>query len=204
MSEKPSRWDLNDPRKKIDPNGLEKIDGIAEKGSSFFSKMKSIKSELQNWDKGLHHYPDISMEESINIVLRAGAKLNYTISNADRESGLISFQTNSKEKRWDGVISVTVLPEGTGVEILTSSRTDKGGIYNPMGLSASASEGSRAIKSAQLLGTIKMEMDKFRKNLGVGTSTSQAQESPATKACPYCAEEVKFAAIKCKHCGSEI
>lgn len=204
MSDKPSRWDINDPRKKIDSNGLEKIDEIAKKGSSLFSKMKSLKSEFQNWDKGLHHYPDISVADSINIVLRAGSKLNYTISNADRESGSISFQTNSKEKRWDGIISVTVLPDGTGVEILTSSRTDKGGIYNPMGLSASASEGARAIKSAQLLGTIKMEMDKFRKNLEVGTSTSTIQESSSTKICPYCAEEVKLAAIKCKHCGSEI
>lgn len=204
MSENKSRWDQNDPREKMDPAGQQKIDKIAEKGSSVFSKIKSIKSELQNWDKGLHHYPEISLDDAINVILRAGAKLNYTIANADRQSGSISFQTNSKEKRWDGIISVTVLPENTGVEVLTSSRTNKGGVYNPVGLSANASEGARAIKSAQLLGTIKMEMDNFKKNVEVNASMPRPQASPTTKPCPYCAEDVKLAAIKCKHCGSDI
>ncbi|ROM94674.1 hypothetical protein BK658_17670 [Pseudomonas brassicacearum] len=30
------------------------------------------------------------------------------------------------------------------------------------------------------------------------------KEEPATKACPYCAEQILVAAVKCKHCGSEI
>jgi hypothetical protein len=184
--------------------GLQQIDKIAEKGSSIFSKIKSIKSELQNWDQHLHHYPEISLDDAINVILRAGAKLNYTIANADRQSGSISFQTNSKEKRWDGAISVMVLPEGDGVEVLTSSRTDKGGVYNPLGLSATSSEGAKAIKSAQLLGTIKMEMDKFRKTIEAGSSNSRKLQQASTKACPYCAEDVKSAAIKCKHCGSDI
>lgn len=28
--------------------------------------------------------------------------------------------------------------------------------------------------------------------------------APTTKTCPYCAEQVLLAAIKCKHCGSEL
>jgi hypothetical protein len=204
MSDKQPGRDQNSPKKKMYPSNLEKSNERPTKNSSMFSKVKSIKSELQNWDKGLRHYPNVSIEEGVNIVLRAGAKLNYTVSNADRQSGSISFQTGSKEKRWDGIISVTVLPTDAGVEILTSSRTEKGGIYNPMGISASASEGARAIKSAQLLGSIKMEMDKYQKNREVSSSIPQAQLSNATKTCPYCAEDIKMAAIKCKHCGSDI
>lgn len=33
---------------------------------------------------------------------------------------------------------------------------------------------------------------------------SRKIEAPDTKACPYCAEQILVAAVKCKHCGSEI
>lgn len=33
---------------------------------------------------------------------------------------------------------------------------------------------------------------------------SAAQPERATKVCPFCAEEILTAAIKCKHCGSDI
>lgn len=33
---------------------------------------------------------------------------------------------------------------------------------------------------------------------------STATETPEKKTCPFCAEQVMAAAIKCKHCGSEL
>lgn len=32
----------------------------------------------------------------------------------------------------------------------------------------------------------------------------QSQEPKKVKACPYCAEDILVAAVKCKHCGSEL
>lgn len=38
----------------------------------------------------------------------------------------------------------------------------------------------------------------------VGDTVARPEVKVQTKTCPFCAEDVKFEAIKCKHCGSEL
>ena len=46
--------------------------------------------------------------------------------------------------------------------------------------------------------------DAYSYNAGVRLNQDGKNENPDFKECPFCAEEIKIAAIKCKHCGSAL
>ncbi|WKN20794.1 superinfection immunity protein [Azotobacter vinelandii] len=61
-----------------------------------------------------------------------------------------------------------------------------------------------------LIGWVAALVWAFKRQAPTGTAGAQesVQQEPEkvrqTKICPYCAEEVQFAAVKCKHCKSEL
>jgi len=45
---------------------------------------------------------------------------------------------------------------------------------------------------------------KNSESIGMAGYVSGKMQTPEEKTCPFCAEKIKYAAIKCKHCGADI
>ena len=44
----------------------------------------------------------------------------------------------------------------------------------------------------------------FAHNAGVKAKSEEKVDDVEFKACPFCAEQIRVSAIKCKHCGSMV
>lgn len=79
------------------------------------------------------------------------------------------------------------------------------GIYGaPLILGINAVE--KQNRAVMINDVTRRETEERRHNELIEATTTKAEQyaNAATKACPFCAETVLAAAIKCKHCGSDI
>ena len=121
------------------------------------------------------------------------ASLGYTVLASDAESKIISFNTGRSMNSWAGQdLTATMIEAGGVTRVIVGGSIAKGG--NPLG------GGSQLFAWGEKEALSK----KFLATLGEALSSLPAgTEDSANKVCPECAEEVKFAAVKCRFCGHQ-
>jgi hypothetical protein len=72
------------------------------------------------------HYVGVSPQKLFQVVLIVGADRKYSITFIDKASHSVTFQTNKREKFWDGTVSCVIIAMEDGSRISVSGNAEQG------------------------------------------------------------------------------
>jgi len=72
------------------------------------------------------HYVGVSPQKLFQVALIVGADRKYSITFIDKASHSVTFQTNKREKFWDGTVSCVIIAMEDGSRISVSGNAEQG------------------------------------------------------------------------------
>lgn len=126
----------------LHPMGIFKKDDDPEKESKRFERQEKVKEFFGNEigkikgsfknQKELFtqaqsgHYVGVSLQKLFQVALIVGADRKYSITFIDKASHAVTFQTNKREKFWDGTVSCVMIEMEDGSRISVSGNAEQG------------------------------------------------------------------------------
>jgi len=113
---------------------LEKQEKAKELLGREMGKIKnSYKNQKELWSQiESGHYLGVSPQKLFQVALIAGADRKYSVTFIDRASYTVTFQTNKKEKFWDGTISCLIIEMDDGSRITVTGNSEQGATTSGM------------------------------------------------------------------------
>jgi hypothetical protein len=141
-------------KKGDDPEKESKRIERQEKAKELFgNEIGKIKGSYKNQKESFlqaqsGHYVGVSPQKLFQVALIVGADRKYSIAFIDKPSHTVTFQTNKREKFWDGTLSCIMIEMDGGSRISVSGNAEQGSTtsgFSPMQwspLQQMASEGA--------------------------------------------------------------
>jgi len=108
------RFERQEKPKELFGSEIEKMKGSYKNQKELFLQAQS------------GHYAGVSPQKLFQVALIVGADRKYSITFIDKASHAVTFQTNKREKFWDGTLSCVIIEFENGSRISVSGNSEQG------------------------------------------------------------------------------